>query len=47
MANLTRDELMRALSYVIDGLLLEIDAVQELALKVKPQLLELTAEWDT
>jgi len=44
---LTRDELLRALSCVIDGLLHEIDDVQEMAIKVKPQLLELTAAWDT
>ncbi len=47
VTKLTRDELLRALGCVIDGLLHEIDGVQELALKVKPQLLELTAEWDT
>ena len=45
--NLTRDELLRALGRVIDGLLYEIDGVQELAIKVKPQLLELTAEWNS
>jgi hypothetical protein len=44
---LTRDELLRALGRVIDGLLYETDGLQELAMKVKPQLLELTAEWDT
>jgi hypothetical protein len=44
VANLTRDELLRALRSVIDGLLHEIDDVQELAIKVKPQLLELTAQ---
>ena len=42
---LTRDELLRALRCVIDGLLTETDEVEELALAVKPQLLELTAEW--
>ncbi len=47
VANLTRDELLHALGCVIDGLLHETDGVQELAIKVKPQLLELTAEWDT
>ena len=47
VTELTRDELLRALSCVIDGLLHEIDGVQELAMKVKPQLRELTAEWDT
>ena len=47
VTTLTRDELLRALSCVIDGLLHEIDDVQEMAVKVKPQLLELTAAWDT
>jgi hypothetical protein len=47
VTNLTRDELLRALGCVIDGLLSETNDVQELANKVKPQLLELTAEWDT
>ena len=46
VTKLTRDELLRALSCVIDGLLHEIEGVQELAIKVQPQLLELTAEWD-
>ena len=45
VATLTRDELLRALRCVIDGLLLEIDGVQDLAIKVKPQLLELKADW--
>ena len=43
---LTRDELLRALSCVIDGLLQETDGIQELAVKVKPQLLALTTVWD-
>jgi hypothetical protein len=47
VANLTRDELLRALGCVIDGLWLEIDEVQELAIKVKQQLLELANEWET
>jgi hypothetical protein len=46
VAKLTRDELLRALGCVIAGLLYEIDGFQELANKVKPQLLELTTEWD-
>ena len=46
VAGLTREELLRALRGVIDGLLHEIEGVHELALKVKPQLLELAAEWD-
>jgi hypothetical protein len=45
VTTLTRDELLRALTCVIDGLLYEIEDVQELALKVKPQLLALTADW--
>jgi len=40
---LTREELLRALGCVIDGLLHEIDDLEELVLKVKPQLIELTA----
>lgn len=46
VTKLTRDELLRALACVIDGLLRETDDVQELAAKVKPQLLELTAVWE-
>ena len=46
VTKLTRDELLRALGCVIDGLLHEIAGGQELAIKVKPQLLELTAAWD-
>jgi hypothetical protein len=47
VTKLTRDELLRALSCVIDGLLHEIDGVQELAIKVQPQLRELTTKGDT
>lgn len=46
VVNLTRDELLHALAIAIDGLLLEIDEVQELANKVRPQLLELASEWE-
>jgi hypothetical protein len=46
VANLTRDELLRALGHVIQGLLHEADGVEELAMNVKPQLLALTAAWD-
>ena len=46
VTTLTRDELLRALGCVIKALLYEIDDVQDLATKVKPQLLELTAAWD-
>ncbi len=45
VTGLTRDELLRALSSVIAGLLHEIGGVQELADQVKPQLLELISEW--
>jgi len=45
VSQLSRDELLRALGCVINGLLYEINDVQELAVKVTPQLLELTAEW--
>ena len=47
IASLERDELLRALSCVIHGLLREVDEVQELAAKVEPQLRELTTTWDT
>jgi hypothetical protein len=47
VTTLTREELLRALGCVIDGLLHEVDDVEALAIKVKPQLLELTASWDT
>lgn len=46
VTGLTRDELLRALSSVIDGLFHEIGGVQELANEVKPQLLELTRDWN-
>lgn len=46
VTELNRDELLRALGCVIDGLLYEVNGVQDLAIKVKPQLLELTAEWN-
>jgi hypothetical protein len=44
--SLERDELLRALGCVIDGLLSVADEVSELATKVEPQLHELTVEWD-
>ncbi len=44
VTKLTRDELLRALGSVIDGLFHETDGVQEVAIKVKPQLLALMAE---
>ena len=43
VTKLTRDELLRSLACVIDGLLRETEDIQELAIKVKPQLLELTS----
>jgi hypothetical protein len=45
VTRLTREELLRALSGVIHGLLREVNDVQGLDVKVKPQLLELTTEW--
>lgn len=47
VTQLTRGELLRALGEVIAGLLAETEGVEELARKVKPQLLALTADWDT
>jgi hypothetical protein len=46
VAEPTRNTLLRALGCVIDGLLRDTDGFQELAIKVKPQLLELDAEWE-
>jgi hypothetical protein len=46
VTSLERDELLRALATAIDGLLHEVDEVQELAFKVEPQLRELTVPWD-
>ena len=45
--SLERDELLRALRNVIEGLLTETDEVQELAAKVEPQLHELliASDW--
>lgn len=47
VTSLERDELLRALGCVIDGLLSETDEVQELAAKVGPQLRELMVAWDS
>jgi hypothetical protein len=44
---LERDELMRALSFVIEGLLRESEEARELARKVEPRLRELTSTWDS
>ncbi|HEX2698351.1 MAG TPA: hypothetical protein VHM28_11645, partial [Anaerolineales bacterium] len=45
VTSLGRDELMRALTRVIEGLLHEADEVRELATKVEPQLRELIEPW--
>lgn len=47
VTSLERDELLRALRCVIDGLLREVDEVQDLAAKVEPQLRELTVAWES
>lgn len=41
-----RDELLRALACVINGLLSETNETQDLVAKVEPQLRMLTVEWD-
>jgi hypothetical protein len=46
VASLERDQLLRALKAAIDGLLRESGEVQELAVKVEPQLRHLTIEWN-
>jgi hypothetical protein len=46
VTSLERDELLRALGCVIEGLLREGDQVQELAAKVESQLRMLTVAWD-
>ena len=43
-ANIEREELLRALGLVIDGLLSETEEVRELAAKVESQLRELNKE---
>ena len=47
VTSLERDELLRALKCAIEGLLNEVDEVQELAAKVEPQLRELTVIWES
>jgi len=47
VTSLERNELLRALSIVIEGLLSETADVQELAAKVEPQLRMLTVAWDS
>lgn len=46
VASLERDELLRALRCVIEGLLGETDEVRELAARVEPQLRELMSAWE-
>jgi len=45
VTSLERDKLLRALGFAIEGLLHEVDEVQELAAKVEPQLRMLTVAW--
>jgi hypothetical protein len=45
VASLDREDLLRALSRAIDGLLGEVDEVQEFAAKLEPQLRMLTVAW--
>jgi hypothetical protein len=47
VTSLERDELLRALSAAIEGLLLVAEEVRELAAKVEPQLRELTVAWES
>ena len=46
VTSLERDELLRALGCAIEGLLGEMEEVQELAAKVEPQLRHLTVKWE-
>lgn len=43
--SLERDELLRALTCVINGLFADVNGVEELAGKIEPQLRELTQTW--
>lgn len=47
ISSLNRDELMRALTCVVKGLLNDLEGVEPLANKVKPQLFELISEWNS
>ena len=47
VTSIEKDELLRALSSVIEGLLYEVDGVQELAAKVELQLRHLTGTLDS
>jgi hypothetical protein len=46
VTSLERDELLRALGCAVEGLLREADEVHDLAIKVEPQLSELTIAWN-
>jgi hypothetical protein len=46
ITSLEREELLRALGLVVNGLLSETDEIRELAGKVEPQLRELIISWD-
>jgi hypothetical protein len=46
VTSLERDELLRALGRAIEGLLGEVDEVQDLAAKIESQLCALTVAWD-
>ena len=46
VTSLEREELLRALGLVIDGLVGQADEIREMADRVEPQLRELTAAWD-
>lgn len=46
VTSLERNELLRALSSTIEGLLREAEEVRELAIKVEPQLRMLTVAWE-
>jgi len=47
VASLEREELLRALGAAIEGLLHEAKEVQELAVKIEPQLRELVTTWES
>ena len=47
VTSLERDELLRALGCAIEGLIHEADEIRDLAIKVEPQLRELTVVWNS
>jgi hypothetical protein len=47
VGSLEHSELLRALTYAINGLLGEAEEIRELASKVEPQLRALTASWES